>query len=64
MVVMEQEDARTKWASNDDWIRIRPLFTQLYREKKLKEVKRILEEQHDFYATYAGATVAITSISS
>lgn len=53
---MAHNGPHPKWASNEDWIQIRPLLTQLYREMSLKDVKHILEKQHNFYATYAQAT--------
>lgn len=59
---MASEDLGKKWATNEDWIRIRPLFTELYREKKLREVQQVLEEQHGFYATYAESATAGSSL--
>ena len=43
-----------KHPSTEDWNRIRPIFTKLYSKenKTLKEVKAILEREHDFFATY------------
>ena len=53
---MAQQGHPPRWASNEDWKQIRPLLTQLYREMSLKDVKQILEKQHNFYATYAKAS--------
>lgn len=44
-----------KYPSAEEWDKIKPVFTKLYsRENRtLKEVKVMLEKNHDFIATYA-----------
>lgn len=40
-----------RWASSEDWTIHRSLLTRLYEELPLKEVKKIMEDDHGFKAT-------------
>lgn len=41
------------WATDADWIKHRETITRLYwdENKPLKEVSKIMKEEHDFHAT-------------
>ena len=42
------------WALEPDWVRHQTLIAQLYEEKTLPEVMRIMDSQHGFKATLVG----------
>ena len=40
------------WATKRDWIQHQAVIGQLYKDRTLSEVMKIMEKQHGFKATY------------